>query len=483
MQKMHRKVNLLWVVFLTMTQVSIKSFPTNSHKSAVPNDRSTATTEASPGGDVGETLEDLQQQNQLQSLASSNPSSQRPRRRGWSQGVLPKPEPEEDPEPFILDLRNFPELANADLGSHNPNIQVTIEVVEDPQTEMEMDLAKEGGEGGRNDWSLSTEEWLGHKKLFWPLFWEYPDQAESGPGSRASLEEQEQPTEDYNYNPEEQEPVLSGTGGTGVGTGVGVGGGWGSRWSSNKGWDSKENYEYEEEEWSAWSPCSVTCGHGNQKRIRSCGYACTATESRTCDLDRCPDDLLAVTELIPLETTNGTDSLDTNVDSCEKWLSCKNDFLQKYLHQVLTELPSCPCSYPSEAVYSAVNIFDKTLRKTYRWRDASGPKERLDIYKPSARFCTRSMLSFDSTTLAAQHCCYGDHMKLITRGKGAGAPNLISTEFSPELHYKVDVLPWILCKGDWSRFHSVRPPNNGLQCAHNPTEDVYQAELEEAREY
>uniref|UniRef100_A0A4W5NMP7 Isthmin 2a n=1 Tax=Hucho hucho TaxID=62062 RepID=A0A4W5NMP7_9TELE len=397
--------------------------------------------------------------NQLQSLASSNPSSQRPRRRGWSQGVLPKPEPEEDLEPFILDLRNFPELANADLGSHNPNIQVTIEVVEETETEMEMDLAKEGGEGSRNDWSLSSEEWLGHKKLFWPLFWEYPDQAETE--SRASLEEQEQPTQDYNYDPEEQEPVLSGTGGTGVGTGVG----------------------YEEEEWSVWSPCSVTCGHGNQKRIRSCGYACTATESRTCDLDRCPDDLLAVTELIPLETTNGTDSLDTNVDSCEKWLSCKNDFLQKYLHQVLTELPSCPCSYPSEAVYSAVNIFDKTLRKTYRWRDASGPKERLDIYKPSARFCTRSMLSFDSTTLAAQHCCYDDHMKLITRGKGAGAPNLISTEFSPELHYKVDVLPWILCKGDWSRFHSVRPPNNGLLCAHNPPEDVYQAELEEAREY
>lgn len=45
MQKMHRKVNLLWVVFLTMTQVSIKSFPTNSQKSAVPKDRSTATTE------------------------------------------------------------------------------------------------------------------------------------------------------------------------------------------------------------------------------------------------------------------------------------------------------------------------------------------------------------------------------------------------------------------------------------------------------
>lgn len=172
-----------------------------------------------------------------------------------------------------------------------------------------------------------------------------------------------------------------------------------------------------------------------------------------------------------------------DVDSCEKWLSCKNDFLQKYLHQVLTELPSCPCSYPSEAVYSAVNIQDDKLHKTYRWRDASGPKERLDIYKPSARFCIRSMLSYDSTTLAAQHCCYDDQMRLITRGKGAGAPNLISTEFSPELHYKVDVLPWILCKGDWSRFHSVRPPNNGLECADNPPEQVFQVELQEAREY
>ncbi|KAL0969846.1 hypothetical protein UPYG_G00233120 [Umbra pygmaea] len=483
MQMMLIKVQLLWVFFLTVTQVQVNSFPMTSLKSAVPKDRSTETTEAisqaRPVGEARETLEDIQQQNHLQSLASSTPSSQKLRRRGWSQGVLPKPEPEEDPEPFILDIRNFPELANADLGSHNPNIQVTIEVVEDPQTEMEMDLAKEGGEGGRKDWSLSSEEWLGNKKLFWPLFWDYPDQAEtdSEPSGKASLEEPEQPTDDYNYDLEEA--VLSGTGGIGARVGVG----WGSRWSGNKRWDSKDNYEYEEEEWSDWSPCSVTCGHGNQKRFRSCGYACTATESRTCDLNRCPDDLLAVTDMMPLEVTNGTDPLATNVDSCEKWLSCKNDFLQKYLHQVVTELPSCPCTYPSEAVYSAVNIFDKTLRKTYRWRDASGPKERLDIYKPSARFCARSMLSVESTTLAAQHCCYDEHMKLITRGKGAGTPNLISTEFSPELHHKVDVLPWILCKGDWSRFHTVRPPNNGMQCLDNPKEEVYQVELEEAREY
>lgn len=172
-----------------------------------------------------------------------------------------------------------------------------------------------------------------------------------------------------------------------------------------------------------------------------------------------------------------------DVDSCEKWLNCKSEFLQRYLHQVMSELPSCPCTYPSEVAYTVVSLHDETHSRQFRWRDASSPKERLDIYKPSARNCIRSTLSSDSSTLAAQHCCYSDRGQLITRGKGAGTPNLISTEFSPELHFKVDVLPWILCKGDWSRFHVVRPPNNGLKCPENPHEDVFMNELEEAREY
>lgn len=171
------------------------------------------------------------------------------------------------------------------------------------------------------------------------------------------------------------------------------------------------------------------------------------------------------------------------MDSCEKWLNCKSAFLQRYLQQVLSELPGCPCSYPSRVAYSVVSVHDEDRGRPFRWRDASGPKERLDVYKPSARSCIRSALSGDLSTPAAQHCCYGERGRLITRGKGAGTPNLISTEVSPELHFKIDVLPWILCKGDWSRFHGVRPPNNGLRCPENPYQDVFMNELEEAREY
>ncbi|NXB49419.1 ISM2 protein, partial [Leucopsar rothschildi] len=358
---------------------------------------------------------------------------------------------------FMLDLQNLPGLANVDLSAQNPNIQVTIEVVDDPQAEMEMDLLKETS----NDWSLTSSEWLEEE------------------------EEDDDEEEDYTAEYEDEESMLSG-----------VGGNWDQQWPGQKNWIFKEkyNYDYEdEEEWSPWSPCSITCGSGNQKRTRSCGYACTATESRTCDLTHCPGEPLATSVLGYCLTDVGWSPTaagwvllllqELEVDSCEKWLNCKSDFLTKYLSKVLTDLPSCPCSYPLEAVYSAVNLRDEQQGKSFRWRDASGPKERLDIYKPTARFCLRSMLSLDSTTLAAQHCCYDEHTRLITRGKGAGVPNLISTEFSPELHYKVDMLPWILCKGDWSRYHAVRPPNNGQRCADNPTEEEYLSQLQEAKEY
>ncbi|XP_061742373.1 isthmin-2 isoform X2 [Nerophis ophidion] len=414
---------------------------------------------------------DLERENQVQSMPEPHSHQRRwPHPQHRSVGVLPQPEPEEETKPFILDLKNFPDLANADVNSQNPNIQVTIEVVDDPQMEVEMDLAKD------NEWipvssSSSSVEWLGGKKLFWPLFWSYTDSSEDS-SSRSAMEETgEEEEEDYLIDYGSEESLLSG-----------VGGDWDSQW--NEGWDPIQTYyEKDTDEWTSWSPCSVTCGPGEKKRTKSCGYSCTLTEASKCDLEPCPGEVNTVAEPLPFDMENGTEPFGTDVDSCEKWLNCKSDFLQRYLHLAFLELPNCPCSFPSEVAYTVVSLYDDAHHRTFRWRDASGPKERLDIYKPSARGCVRSALSGDSSTLAAQHCCYDDRGRLITRGKGAGMPDLISTEFSPELHFKVDVLPWILCKGDWSRFHAVRPPNNGLSCPHNPHEDVFMNELEEAREY
>ncbi|KAM6965280.1 isthmin-2 [Aplochiton taeniatus] len=475
------RYRMLMMLFLVLFVNFVMGFPTK-HKNVANKLHNGMSIEAHaqpPHRGSHRSLEDLEQQNQVQSLLPEPHTHQR----RWSHsphrsvGVLPQPEPEEETKPFVLDLKNFPDLANADISPHNPNIQVTIEVVDDPQMEAETDLGKD------KEWlppssssPSSTVDWPGGKKLFWPLFWSYTDSdsGEDGTG-RSSLEdtgeEEEEEEEDYPLEYGSEEPLPSG-----------VGSDWDSRW--NEGWDGTQSYyEKETEEWTAWSPCSSTCGQAERKRTRSCGYSCTLTEAAKCDLDPCEDDINTVAEPFPFEMENGTEPFGTDVDSCEKWLNCKSEFLQRYLRQVLSELPSCPCSYPSEAAYTVASVFDEGHDRLFRWRDASGPKERLDIYKPSARTCLRSALSGDAATLAAQHCCYDDRRRLITRGKGAGTPNLISTEFSPELHFKVDVLPWILCKGDWSRFHGVRPPNNGLGCSENPHEDVFMNELEEAREY
>lgn len=455
---------MMWSIFVASFGTG---FPTTRHKS-VAQKAHTHLLHTNPVQYDPES----EQHNQVQSLL---PELQGPQRR-WSHpqhrsvGVLPQPEPEEENKPFILDLKNLPELANADINSQNPNIQVSIEVVDDPQ--MEMDLLKE------KEWlppsPSSTVDWVGGKKLFWPLFWSYTDSDSSEENnSRSSTEDtvEEEEEEDYPVDYGSEEPLPSG-----------VGGDWDSRW--NEGWDPVQNYyETESDEWTPWSPCSVTCGHGERKRTKSCGFSCSLTEASRCELDPCPGDDNAVTDYFPFEMENGTEPFGTDVDSCEKWLSCKSDFLQQYMEQARSELPHCPCSYPSDVSYTVVSVFDEAHDRPFRWRDASGPKERLDVYKPSARSCIRSALSGDFSTLAAQHCCYDDRGRLITRGKSAGTPNLISTEFSPELHFKVDVLPWILCKGDWSRFHTVRPPNNGLNCPENPHEDVFMNELEEAREF
>ncbi|XP_066884083.1 isthmin-2 isoform X2 [Kogia breviceps] len=320
--------------------------------------------------------------------------------------------------PLLLELQKLPGLANTDLSAPNPNIQVTIEVVEDPQAEVEMDLLAEPN----NHWSQGAPSWLPAKELFWPLFWGYLEGEEGRPRvkGRAPGEEEEEEEEDYppEYSEsEDQEDSDEQDSGDAQEHGFsGAAGGWERGWLSPGDWAFKEPHSYD-------------------------------------------------------------------VDSCEKWLNCKSDFLAKYLSQVLRDLPSCPCAYPLEAVSSAVSLQDEHQGRSFRWRDASGPRERLDVYQPTARFCLRSLLSGESSTLAAQHCCYDAGSRLLTRGKGAGAPDLVSTDFSPELHFKVDTLPWILCKGDWSRYHAVRPPNNGRACTDNPPEEEYLAQLQEAKEF
>ena len=110
---------------------------------------------------------------------------------------------------------------------------MTIEVVDDPQMEVEMDLAKE------KDWlpsssssPSSTVDWLGGKKLFWPLFWSYTD-ADSSEDSngRSGVEEtgEEEEEEDYSLDYGSEEPLPSGTGGD-----------WDTRW--NEGWDPMQSY-------------------------------------------------------------------------------------------------------------------------------------------------------------------------------------------------------------------------------------------------
>ncbi|XP_075452167.1 isthmin-1 [Ascaphus truei] len=365
------------------------------------------------------------------------------------------------PGSFLLDLPNFPDLSKADINGQNPNIQVTIEVVDGPDIEPENEMQKEN----KPSWPVPSPDW----RNWWQRSSTLP---------RINYGDQDykygSTTEDSNF----LNPLR----------------GWNRQVPSHRTFDLKEQPEYDyidgEGDWSPWSICSVTCGSGNQKRTRSCGYACTATESRTCDMPNCPgiEDTFrtAATEVSFLagnEEFNATKLFGVDTDSCEKWMNCKSEFLKKYMHKVANDLPSCPCSYPTEVAYSTAEIYDRIKRKDFRWKDASGPKEKLEIYKPTARYCIRSMLSLESTTLAAQHCCYDDRMQLISRGKGAGTPNLISIEFSAELHYKVDILPWIMCKGDWSRYNEARPPNNGQKCTENPTEDDYMKQLHEAREF
>ncbi|KAK2575729.1 hypothetical protein KPH14_012118 [Odynerus spinipes] len=168
-------------------------------------------------------------------------------------------------------------------------------------------------------------------------------------------------------------------------------------------------------------------------------------------------------------------------DPCQKWLNSKDKLEEAFLGP-LVALPACPCQYPSNIFYDD-KLWDEKQQKHFRWRDVSGESHRLDVYKPGAAYCVRSLLAQGSGSAAAQHCCYDRQRRLITRGSGAGTPNFVSPEISIALHEKIDILPWRLCKGDFSRFNKVRPPNNDNGCDDNPDNEEYQRQINNTKYY
>ncbi|KAK1339399.1 hypothetical protein QTO34_020082 [Cnephaeus nilssonii] len=368
--------------------------------------------------------------------------------------------------PLLLELQTLPGLANTDLSTPNPDIQVTIEVGEDPQAKVEKDvLAKPS-----NVWPFG---WLSAAmETSRSLLRDYLRGEESGSSLKDRAPREEEEAEEEEAEEEEEDYLID------------------YEYSESEDQEdndeedetrSKDGYDEPPEEWGPWSPCSGSCGNSTQQRTRSCGFACTVTQTKDCDLPHCPgakdkDPLDLPSEEWPLLAPNATGILDPGVDHCEKWLNCKSDFLDKYLSQLPMHIPTGGCAQDHE-------LAGQAYRPQRPVEGRQWPGRALDIYKPTASYCLRSLLSQDSKTLAAQHCCYDSSYRLLTRGKGAGAPHLISREVSPELHFRLDKMPWIMCKGDWSRYHSVRPPNNGWACPANPPEPEYLAQLQEAKEY
>ncbi|XP_063606902.1 uncharacterized protein LOC134781624 [Penaeus indicus] len=168
-------------------------------------------------------------------------------------------------------------------------------------------------------------------------------------------------------------------------------------------------------------------------------------------------------------------------DICGAWTDCRVERALQELAQ-LHALPSCPCVYPADLVYRDA-IHDPLLNATFRWLAVSKSRERIDVYHRGADVCIRSLLLPRPRSLAAQTCCYSRDRHLLTRGSGAGTPALVSPEVNPALHRKVDILPWLACRGNFLRYQAVRPPNNGRHCYTNPDDAVYQQQIYMATDY
>lgn len=164
-------------------------------------------------------------------------------------------------------------------------------------------------------------------------------------------------------------------------------------------------------------------------------------------------------------------------DPCTVWQNCALNQLLK-ASRWFQKLPSCSCQLqPAHFIYNNT-IYDPALNKSFQWRGMKVDKKGL--LRRTAEFCIRSL---PRTSLSAQVCCYDSKFQLITRGTGAGAPFVVSPDRNASMHYKLDVLPIRLCNGDWTRYHAVRPPNNGRNCSANPDDNEFALQVLKARDY
>lgn len=177
---------------------------------------------------------------------------------------------------------------------------------------------------------------------------------------------------------------------------------------------------------------------------------------------------------------NITGAPTTAGDPCSLWQNCALN-QDANLTRWMKKLPNCPCQFHPMQLFYNRTLYDQQLDKYFEWRVMKRDKPAL--LRRTAKFCIRQLRSFASSSLAAQVCCYNASQKLITRGVGAGTPFLVSPDWSSDVHHKLDVLPIRLCNGDWTRYHAVRPPNNGLNCTTNPDDAEFARQVVNARDY
>lgn len=168
-----------------------------------------------------------------------------------------------------------------------------------------------------------------------------------------------------------------------------------------------------------------------------------------------------------------------SIDCCAKWFDCSMNYEQEF-KIIYNQLPACPCSVHPDFLPYEGKFFDDKHKRNFIWRDVTHLYSKIPRQDP-AKWCIQQ--EPEQGSLSAQYCCYNNETALITRGSGAGTPRLISPSRFFEYHEKFDIQPWIDCKGDWTKYHAIRPPNNDLQCTQYPGEEEYQLQREQAQNY